>query len=87
MPNCLISAEAAQIEKALAISEPRPGFGVGVVKHLINNAIEYYKLFGFNSRLEISYIVLRKYYEFNNKHKAISGSLKMKILELPKRIP
>jgi len=83
----LIQADAHKIEKALAISEPRPGFGVGVVKRLINNLSEYYERFGYNSRLEISYSILVKYYEFNLSRNAISDSLKDKILELPSIIP
>ena len=82
----LIQADAHKIEKALAISEPRPGFGVGVVKRLINNVLEYYKRFGFNSRLEISFIILKKYCEFNAEHDAITEKLKLQILELPDHI-
>jgi nitroreductase len=82
----LIQADAHKIEKALAITNPRPGFGVAVVKRLIANVLEYYQRFTFNSRLEIAYAVLQKYEEFNSLHNSLDQELEDSINNLEKEI-
>ena len=71
----LIQADAHKVEKALAITNPRPGFGVAVVKRLIANVEEYYQRFGFNSRLDIAYCVMQKYVDFNIKNHSLDKEL------------
>jgi nitroreductase len=82
----LIQADAHKIEKALAITNPRPGFGVAVVKRLIANVEEYYQRFSFNSRLEIAYCVLQKYLEFNLINKSLDKDLEFAIKQLEEDI-
>ncbi|WDE98563.1 nitroreductase family protein [Lentisphaera profundi] len=84
--SALVQADAHKIEKALAITNPRPGFGVAVVKRLRKNMLEYYHRFNFNSRLEIAYSTLLKYIDFNKKQQSLDEDLEQLILQIEEEI-
>jgi len=70
-----IDADLHKIEKALALSEPKPGFGQGVAERLVRQILLYENKYGDNPSIQTSIDVLRIYKKFNLEHEVIYTKL------------
>lgn len=73
--KALVIADYHKIEKALALKDPRPGFGVAVVQRLVDNSNEYLSKFGYNETLQVALTCLQEYQLFNKKYKSMDSCL------------
>jgi nitroreductase len=63
-----IMGDAHKIEKALALPSPRPGFGAGVIRRLIENLRDYGDLHGWDRSSGLALACLEAYHRFNLAH-------------------
>ncbi len=71
-----------RIEKALALKNPRPGFGKANVRDMLQKLELYYKRYGVDDTVEICMSVLQLYFEFNRYHDAEIRELETRYNEL-----
>ncbi len=77
-----IDADAHKLEKGLALSAPRPGFGVGVVARLIRQINEYRNTYSDNRSLQNAVRVLGVYKEFNHSNSVFREKMDAEIEQL-----
>jgi len=77
-----IDADYHKIEKGLALNQPRPGFGQGVVNRLIRQIHEYLNKYGNDHSVQNGISILNAYMEFNQKLNVDLQSIDKKILYL-----
>lgn len=77
-----IIADYHKIEKALALRDPRPGFGTAIVNRLLDNLESYALNHGINRTWHVARNVLFAYQEFHARRGYDIGELDRRILQL-----
>jgi len=84
--RALVTADYHKIEKALALRDCRPGFGVAIIERLLDNMEEYCQSFGVDQTIDISLSCLSEYQKFNEINNNINKALDEKIEKITNNI-